>query len=330
MASYSLCSNYIVIFNNCLQILRKQTDSHLQTNTRVHLDLVCAKLQVTQEEQDKLRNMTSKLQDKVDMLQRQLVEVNLKYNNLRKKIESDQKKADEKVNQALKQLGEKVSTSQQRVEENINVLRERQNAINKEVAGEVSAFFKQQEEKVDAFQKALMDKINMLEARFRSKAEREDEGGSPQFMWKIEGFKQLFLEAKRGGNNKIASSPFYTATYGYKLKLSINPNGQGLGENTYLSVCLTVMKGEYDAVLPWPFHKKVIFTLIDQQENPDRQKHIVKYLFANPELKNFSRPVADENPGRGISRFIPHSELAMERFAKDGNLYIQVRIRPPS
>lgn len=273
--------------------------------------------------------MTSKLQDKVDMLQRQLVEVNVKYNNLQKKMESDQKKAEEKVNHALKQLGEKLSTSQQGVEENIDVLREWQNAMNKELAGKVNAL-KQQEEKADAFQKALMDKVNALEARFRSRAEREDEGGSPQFMWKIEGFKQLFLEAKRGGNNKIASSPFYTATYGYKLKLSINPNGQGLGENTHLSVCLTVMKGEYDAVLPWPFHKKVIFTLIDQQENPDRQKNIVKYLFANPELKNFSKPVADENPGRGIPKFIPHSELAMERFAKDGNLYIQVRIRPPS
>ncbi len=322
--------NYVIILYYCLQILRKHTDSHLQSYAKKHLDLVCAKLQSSREEQDKLKETARELQDKVDVLQKQLAEVYMKYCILQKKIETDQKKAEVKVNDALRQVGEKLNINQKRVEEDINVLRERQNAMHNELAEKVNTFLKQQEEKADAFQKAMMEKVNMLEARFTKKIEREVATKSPQFTWKIEGFRKLFLEAKRGGNNRIVSSPFYTAKYGYKLKLSINPNGQGLGVNTHLSVCLSVMKGEYDAILSWPFHKNVIFTLIDQQENPGSRKNVVKYLSTNPELKNFSRPVADENPGRGFSRFVPHRELELERFAKDGNLYIQVLIRPPS
>lgn len=315
-----------------LQILRKQTDSHLQTSMRFHLDLVCAKLQSTQEEQDKLKQTTIKLQEKVDMLQTQLVEVNTNYNTLKKKTDSDRKRVEEKANHDLKEVSDKLKTIHTRLEEELNIiqeqLKENQRTMEEELARRENIVFKRQEEMFDAFQKA-MEKVNLLEARFKNKIEKEDATKSPQFMWKIRRFKVLFLEAKKGGNNKIEST-FYTAPYGYKLKLYINPNGQGLGESSHLSVYLAVVMGEYDAALPWPFHKKVIFTLIDQQENLDRRKNIVKHLFADPKLKNFSKPVAAENPGRGFCRFIAHKELTMERFARDGNMYIQVHICPPS
>jgi len=35
------------------------------------------------------------------------------------------------------------------------------------------------------------------------------------------------------------------------------------------------MKGEYDALLPWPFNKKVTFTLIDQDEDLLKRKKVV-------------------------------------------------------
>ena len=139
------------------------------------------------------------------------------------------------------------------------------------------------------------------------------------------------IEKKKEKNFKIESHPFYAAPYSYKLKVYMFPDAQGLGEHSYLSVYLTVVvRGEYDALLTWPVHKKVIITLIDQQENQDRRQNIVKCLFADPKLNNISKPVAEENSGRGFCRFLAHSELAMERFARDGNMYIQVQICPPS
>ncbi|KAJ7357517.1 TNF receptor-associated factor 4, partial [Desmophyllum pertusum] len=47
---------------------------------------------------------------------------------------------------------------------------------------------------------------------------------SPAFVWKIAEFSEILRQAKHGRNNKMDSEPFYTGPYGYKLKLSVNPN----------------------------------------------------------------------------------------------------------
>lgn len=54
-------------------------------------------------------------------------------------------------------------------------------------------------------------------------------------------------------------SAFYTAKYGYKLCLRLYLNGDGTGKKTHLSLFIVIMKGEYDALLPWPFRNKVPF-----------------------------------------------------------------------
>ena len=89
---------------------------------------------------------------------------------------------------------------------------------------------------------------------------------SEEHTWKISGITKVLRQGR------AKSAPFYTRKYGYKFKLDV-----GLSEVvmnsfdthsslTYLSVCFVLMKGEYDAILPWPFNEKVTCTLIDQQE----------------------------------------------------------------
>lgn len=153
---------------------------------------------------------------------------------------------------------------------------------------------------------------------------------SPTFVWKISPFSEMLRQAKLGRNNKIDSSPFYTAPYGYKLKLSVNPNGDGSGKNTHLSAFVIVMKGEYDGLLPWPFNQKVTFNLIDQQGRLDQRENIVMHFRANTKLENFARPESDENPGRGYARFISHEKLKTRRFIVDDTLFIQVDVEPLS
>lgn len=80
----------------------------------------------------------------------------------------------------------------------------------------------------------------------------------------------------------LQSDPFYTKngtdSYGYKVKVLIYPNGDGTGKNTHLSVFIKVIKGEYDAILPWPFKKKVKLELIDQQEDPAQQENVTEEI----------------------------------------------------
>lgn len=161
-------------------------------------------------------------------------------------------------------------------------------------------------------------KLEKLEKRVNALEECES-----SFTWRIDGFSEVLRKAKSGEETRKDSSPFYR--HGYKFKLSINPNGFGQGENSYLSVFLIIMKGEYDATLTWPFHKKVTFTLIDQQENEHNRENIVLSFTSDPNWpRSFARPVTEENSGRGYSKFVSHEVLQKRRYTVDDAIFIQV------
>ena len=90
------------------------------------------------------------------------------------------------------------------------------------------------------------------------------------------------------------------------------------------------MKGENDAILPWPFQKKVKFTLIDQQENANDRKDIVKSFNAPNDPECFSKPVNHENRGCGYPKFVSHENLLERRYIVDDTIFLQVRITPSS
>ena len=135
-------------------------------------------------------------------------------------------------------------------------------------------------------------------------------------------------KAKAGEETEIYSAPFYD--YGYKFQLELSPNGEDVGENTHLSIFINIMKSEYDAMLPWPFHKKVTFTLIDQQQVEKEKMDIFKAFTADPKRhRNFARPEADSNIGWGFPRFVSHTAMRTRRYVVDDTIFIQVKIDPP-
>ena len=89
------------------------------------------------------------------------------------------------------------------------------------------------------------------------------------------------------------------------------------------------MKGEFDAILTWPFHKKVTFTLIDQQENANDRENIVESFISDPKRRNFERPVKEENFGWGLAKFVSHEELQERRYIVDDAIFIQFHITSP-
>ena len=64
-----------------------------------------------------------------------------------------------------------------------------------------------------------------------------------------------------GKTTSLYSAPFSTGHYGYKMCLWLYMNGDGSGKGTHLSFFLTIMRGEYDALLTWPFRQAVTLTL---------------------------------------------------------------------
>ena len=77
--------------------------------------------------------------------------------------------------------------------------------------------------------------------------------GQPQFP----PLQSLALASCPGDDSGFRVSAFYTAKYGYKLCLRLYLNGDGTGKRTHLSLFIVIMRGEYDALLSWPFRNKV-------------------------------------------------------------------------
>lgn len=49
----------------------------------------------------------------------------------------------------------------------------------------------------------------------------------------------------------------YVYLISLKMCARVYLNGDGMGKGTHLSLFFVVMRGEYDALLPWPFKQKV-------------------------------------------------------------------------
>ncbi len=176
------------------------------------------------------------------------------------------------------------------------------------------------------------EKLECLQRRFDEKIS-ENQGNATQeklFVWKINDFKELLRQAKTEENIKIESDPFYTESYGYKLKVEIYPNGQKSGKNTHLSVYSYVMKGEYDAILPWPFNKKLTFTLIDQQEDLVERQNDTGQLLLGKYPDCSARPMENANKSAGFPMYISHKKLHSRRYLVDDTLFLQVEIGPAS
>lgn len=142
------------------------------------------------------------------------------------------------------------------------------------------------------------------------------------FTWKIPEILRRKNEALVGKTISLYSAPFYTSRHGYKLCLRLYLNGDGSGKGTHLSFFLTIMRGEYDALLPWPFRQTVTLVLLDQ----DKQKDIVQSFRPEPSSSSFQRPRNEMNVASGCPMFAPISVLTNTCYVKDDVMFLQCKV----
>ena len=119
----------------------------------------------------------------------------------------------------------------------------------------------------------------------------------------------------------LYSQPFYTSRYGYKMCGRVYLNGDGMGKGTHLSLFFVLMRGEYDALLEWPFRQKVTLSLLDQ--SPAR-RDLSDTFRPDPTSSSFRRPSTEMNIASGCPMFISHNDLQNSRFLKDDTLYMKI------
>ena len=144
-------------------------------------------------------------------------------------------------------------------------------------------------------------------------------------VFKINNFRRRLDEARTGRRVSLYSPTFYTNRHGYKVCLRVYLNGDGSGKGTHVSVFFTIMKGEFDSLLDWPFRAKVTFSILDQ--GYPRHNRVESFI-PDQQSSSFQRPVNDMNIASGCPKMISHDELFSKagNYLRDDCLYIKAAV----
>lgn len=149
----------------------------------------------------------------------------------------------------------------------------------------------------------------------------ENSSFTGNYLWKVEHFSRHLREAKEGKRTSLVSAPFYVGRFGYKACIILYPNGQGSGRGTHVGIVLSIMKGNHDQVLSWPFHFPVELRLLGK-----RGIAMKKTFTPCRELACFERPTTGMNPGYGYLEFCPLSLLKKDYIHED-TVFILVNVK---
>ena len=141
-----------------------------------------------------------------------------------------------------------------------------------------------------------------------------------QLLWKITEFARRRNEAVSGQQVSFYSPCFFTSRYGYKMCARIYLNGDGMGRGTHISVFFVVMRGQYDALLRWPFRQKVTFMLMDQ----DNVEHVIDAFRPDPSSSSFQRPRRETNVASGCPMFCSLNELNNHAYVRDDTMFLKL------
>ena len=125
------------------------------------------------------------------------------------------------------------------------------------------------------------------------------------------------FEQHKKSNNIWYSPPFYTHLGGYRMCLRVDANGNGDGKGTHVSVFVSLMRGEFDDLLKWPFHGKVTIQL----KKNDPPHHQIIHPLDDDTLNTYvCKPTEERNPSLGYRQYLSHADLCAGGYLKDDKL----------
>lgn len=131
----------------------------------------------------------------------------------------------------------------------------------------------------------------------------------------------LILEESRSGQQTSFFSPiFYSSPNGYKMRAQLYLYGDDTAAGAHMSVCLAILKGNYDNILTWPFNYQVNFCLFDQT---GQNYHITDTTSATSQ-----NPPSNMNIVGGISKFCPLAlvEGQENHYVQDDTMFIKIMV----
>jgi len=204
------------------------------------------------------------------------------------------------------------------------------NRTIEEQNNEIVRLKRQEENNIETLRR-LQLKVNSMEEHFKRQntpnagiqsAARDQEPTSFDgvLIWKIPNVSAKIYDSFNEPETSFYSPPFSTSRHGYKMCARIYLNGDGMGKGTHISLFFVIMRGEYDALIRWPFRQKVTFMLLDQ----NHVEHVIDAFRPDPNSSSFQRPRREMNIASGCPLFFPLADLNKHAYIKDDAMFIKV------
>ena len=300
-----------------LQVQRKEIESHLQEAVRPHVDLAFAKLTSTQEELKRSQDLTSKLNEKFNALERQFEE---QQGSLHSLLSNDHREKVKALEKEVRTFKKKAIELQNRVE-TLEMIVKDDSKKGDSMEKNLRLFQGPSNQMRTIEQKGSRCMSNDFALLPRKEICSDINPGCWTKEWKIQGFRGFLKRAEEEGH-EIQSNSFFLAEKGYKVKLGLGVSG------SYLNIHFVIMKSENDVILPWPFSTMVTYKVIDQHKNPRACRDWTTRR--DPPFKDarwntsFLRPKLEENPP--WTNQIPLSRLSERCYLLNDTVIINVLV----
>jgi TNF receptor-associated factor 2 len=141
--------------------------------------------------------------------------------------------------------------------------------------------------------------------------------------WRVDRVAERMADAQSDRQPSIYSPIFYSAPNGYRMRARLYLHGDGNARRTHMSLFFLLMRGEFDALLPWPFGYKVTFCLFDQTGN---NRHIIDSFRPDVKSTSFQRPKTDANIASGIPKFFPLPMIQQDdnHYVREDTLFLKI------
>ena len=142
-------------------------------------------------------------------------------------------------------------------------------------------------------------------------------------------FSYDYAEEDIDDNDSWRSPSFYTTSDGYRLCMTVVPNGHRMARNKFLSILFSVLPGSNDDDLNWPFEGELEISVYNQKKNAD---HFVKDVdfYPFPENRFCRQYYHDDDKGWGILRFMKHEKLQITtsecQYLLDGTMTLGIKL----
>lgn len=179
--------------------------------------------------------------------------------------------------------------------------------------------------------KDLNELLVDLDAKISRIEDCHEQHGCDEFIWRIDQFSEKRRDAQSGVATRLKSEPFYSHRNGYRLCLTVYPDGNCSGKGTHLAVYFQLLRGEFDAILPWPMRRIVDVAIVNQQHQFGTEHRSFQYrMFPEAVRTALHQPVTDSNASCGTPKFVSFETLERNgALLKDDRIFLRCTVSMP-